>query len=98
VLGFFAASIIITFVSLGYATAEFDTHLKPELIAPIKTLRSWTFVFTFLCIGFTTRFRELARFGWKPLVAFAAGVAVNVPLGYFLSTVVFAKYWRGLTG
>jgi uncharacterized integral membrane protein (TIGR00698 family) len=98
VLGFFAASIIITIVSMGYTEAEFGSHLKPELIAPIKVLRSWTFVFTFLCIGFTTRFRELAKFGWKPLAAFAAGVAVNVPLGYFLSTVVFAKYWKGLTG
>ena len=98
VLGFFAASIIITFVSLGYAGAEFSNHLKPELIEPIKTLRSWTFVFTFLCIGFTTRFRELAKFGWKPLVAFAAGVAINVPLGYFLSTVLFAKYWKGIAG
>ncbi|MGD8414008.1 MAG: putative sulfate exporter family transporter [Candidatus Latescibacterota bacterium] len=98
VLGFFAASIIITIVSMGYPESEFTSHLKPELIAPIKVLRSWTFVFTFLCIGFTTRFRELAKFGWKPLAAFAAGVAVNVPLGYFLSTVVFAKYWKGLTG
>lgn len=98
VLGFFAASIIITIVSLGYNEAEFNNHLKPELIAPIKVLRSWTFVFTFLCIGFTTRFRELAKFGWKPLAAFAAGVAVNVPLGYFLSTVVFAKFWKAIAG
>lgn len=98
VLGFFAASIIITAVSMGYAQAEFDSQLKPELIEPIKTLRSWTFVFTFLCIGFTTRFRELAKFGWKPLVAFAAGVVINVPLGFVLSTIVFAKYWRGIQG
>lgn len=98
VLGFFAASVIVTLVSLGYAGAEFNDHLKPEFISPIKSLRSWTFVFTFLCIGFTTRFRELAKFGWKPLAAFAAGVAVNVPLGYFLSTVVFAKYWKGIAG
>jgi uncharacterized integral membrane protein (TIGR00698 family) len=98
VLGFFAASVIISLVSLGYPEAEFNAHLKPELIAPIKVLRSWTFVFTFLCIGFTTRFRELARFGWKPLAAFSAGVAINVPLGYLLSTVVFSKYWRGIAG
>jgi uncharacterized integral membrane protein (TIGR00698 family) len=98
VLGFFAASIIITIVSLGYAEVEFNDHLKPDLIAPIKSLRSWTFVFTFLCIGFTTRFRELTKFGWKPLVAFTAGVAINVPLGYFLSTVVFAKYWKAIAG
>jgi len=98
VLGFFAASLIITIVSLGYSSEEFDRHVAPQLVEPIKTLRSWTFVFTFLSIGFTTRFRELAKFGWKPLAAFTAGVAVNVPLGYFLSTVVFARYWRGIAG
>jgi len=98
VLGFFAASIIITVVSLGYTQAEFNDHLRPELMEPIKTLRSWTFVFTFLCIGFTTRFRELAKFGWKPLAAFSAGVAVNAPLGYVLSTIVFSKYWKGIAG
>ncbi|NIO27742.1 MAG: putative sulfate exporter family transporter [Candidatus Latescibacteria bacterium] len=98
VLGFFAASIIISVISLRYTGAEFNDVLKPELIAPIKTLRSWTFVFTFLCIGFTTRFRELARFGWQPLAAFSLGVAVNVPLGYILSAIIFAKYWKGIAG
>jgi uncharacterized integral membrane protein (TIGR00698 family) len=98
VLGFFAASIIISIVSLGYTDTEFNDVLKPELIAPIKNLRSWTFVFTFLSIGLTTRFRELTKFGWQPLVAFTAGVAVNVPLGYLLSTIVFAKYWEGVAG
>jgi len=98
VLGFFAASIIISIISLGYTGESFNNVLKPGLIAPIKTLRSWTFVFTFLSIGFTTRFRELAKFGWQPLVAFTSGVALNVPLGFFLSTVVFSDYWRGITG
>lgn len=98
VLGFFAASIIISIVSLGYAGDAFNDVLKPQLIDPIKTLRSWTFVFTFLSIGFTTRFRELAKFGWQPLAAFTAGVVANVPLGYVLSNVIFAKYWKGVAG
>ena len=67
--------------------------ITPRLIAPIKTLRTWTFVFTFLCIGLTTRFRELARFGMPPFWAFCVGVAVNVPLGFVLSTIVFRDYW-----
>ena len=66
------------------------------IAAPIKTLRTWTFVFTFLCIGLTTRFRELAKFGMPPFWAFTVGVLVNVPLGYFLSTVVFADYWMAV--
>jgi uncharacterized integral membrane protein (TIGR00698 family) len=98
VLGFFAASVIVSIISVAYSETAFDEFLKPRLIDPIKTLRSWTFVLTFLCIGFTTRFRELAKFGWQPLIAFTAGVAVNVPLGYLLSNVVFAKYWKGIAG
>jgi uncharacterized integral membrane protein (TIGR00698 family) len=93
VLGFFIASIVISVVSIGYSGESFDAVLKPLLIGPIKTLRTWTFIFTFLCIGLTTRFRELAKFGWHPLAAFTAGVAVNVPLGFVLSSVVFAHYW-----
>jgi uncharacterized integral membrane protein (TIGR00698 family) len=98
VLGFFAASIIISLVSMGFTDEAFDQILKPQVIAPIKTLRTWTFIFTFLSIGFTTRFRELAKFGWHPLLVFAAGVAVNVPLGYILSTIVFADYWIRIPG
>jgi uncharacterized integral membrane protein (TIGR00698 family) len=92
VIGFFLASIIMSWV-VALSSADFATELKPRLISPIKTLRTWTFVFTFLCIGLTTRFRELAKFGMPPFWAFTVGVAINVPLGYFLSTVVFRDYW-----
>jgi uncharacterized membrane protein YadS len=71
----------------------FDSSLKPLAITPVKTLRTWTFIFTFLSIGLTTRFKEIFQFGWKPLLVFTAGVIVNVPLGYFLSTIVFRSYW-----
>lgn len=96
VLGFFAASVIMSIVAAGYSTMDFDKILKPELIAPIKDLRTWTFVFTFLCIGLTTRFKELTKFGWKPFNAFTAGVIINVPLGYVLSTIVFRGYWMAI--
>ncbi|CEP68530.1 Uncharacterised protein family UPF0324,prokaryote [Moorella glycerini] len=93
VFGFFIASLLITFVALQFTPQEFNKVLNPEVIGPIKTLRTWTFVFTFLSIGFTTRFRELTAFGWKPLAAFTLGVAVNVPLGYILSVLIFGHYW-----
>lgn len=95
VIGFFLASVIMSLV-VANTSVDFDKVLKPTLIAPIKTLRTWTFVFTFLCIGLTTRFRELAKFGMPPLWAFTVGVAINVPLGYFLSTVVFRDYWMAV--
>jgi uncharacterized membrane protein YadS len=69
---------------------------EPNLVAPIKDLRSWAFIFCFLSIGLTTRFRELAGVGAKPFLGFTAGVVVNVILGFLLSAVVFAEYWTGL--
>ena len=44
----------------------------------------------------STRFRTLADAGSKPFLAFTAGVAVNVVLGYLLSAVVFADHWANL--
>jgi uncharacterized integral membrane protein (TIGR00698 family) len=92
VIGFFVASVV---VSLLVANVHGDLAgvLTERLVTPIKTLRTWTFVFTFLCIGLTTRFKELARFGMPPFWAFTVGVLVNVPLGFLLSTVVFRNFW-----
>ena len=98
VIGFAAASILmglVLWLEGAQSGAAFEA-VKAGLIAPIKTLRTWTFVFTFLCIGLSTRFRELASFGWEPFWAFTAGVAVNVPLGFFLSAYVFRDFWLAL--
>ena len=95
VIGFFLASIIMSFV-VAVSVLDFDAEITPRLISPIKTLRTWTFVFTFLCIGLTTRFRDLTKWGMPPFWAFTVGVLVNVPLGFFLSTVVFKAYWLAI--
>ncbi len=81
---------------LHQASDWFESVLSPKVIKPIKNLRSWAFVLCFLCIGLSTRFAELATFGMKPFWAFTIGVAVNVPLGFVLSTLVFVDYWRSL--
>ena len=93
VLGFFVASVIITVIASGYTLQEYEGFVKKELIRPIKDLRSWTFIFCFLSIGLTTRFRELAAAGKKPFWAFTIGVAVNVVLGFILSVVILGDYW-----
>jgi hypothetical protein len=80
-----AASIFVTWVTSSYSLADFNKLAGPALVGPIKDLRTWAFIFCFLSIGLTTRFRELARAGTKPFVAFTAGVAVNVVLGFLLS-------------
>lgn len=96
VIGFFAASLFMTSVTASYATADFNKIVKPGLILPIVSLRSWAFIFCFLSIGLTTRFKELKSAGWKPFSAFTIGVLVNVVLGFFLSVYVFGDYWMKL--
>lgn len=95
VLGFFAASIIITFL-VSSVDAETVTAVEKQVISPIKTLRGWAFNLTFICIGLTTRFKELTSVGWKPFAAFTTGVLVNVPLGYLLSIVILGDYWSSI--
>jgi uncharacterized membrane protein YadS len=95
VLGFLIASAIVTVISIGYSYADYKKVVQPSLVAPLQALRVWafTFTFTFLAIGLTTRFREFVSGGAKPFYAFTAGVAVNVVLGYILSTQVFVGFW-----
>ena len=96
VLGFLAASIIVTLIATHYGAAEYNKVVKPEMVIPILNLRTWAFIFCFFSIGLTTRFRELAHAGGKPFMAFTSGVVVNVILGFILSTIVFVEYWTNL--
>jgi uncharacterized membrane protein YadS len=96
VLGFLAASILVTVAVRHFSLADYNKLVKPGLVAPITALRTWAFTFSFLSIGLTTRLREFAPAGGKPFLAFGAGVIVNVVLGYVLSVLVFGHYWATL--
>ncbi len=96
VVGFLLASVAITYVVRHASFAEYNTVVRPGLIVPITALRTWAFTFCFLSIGLTTRLRELAPAGGKPFLAFTAGVAVNVVIGFVLSVYVFGSYWATL--
>ena len=96
VIGFFIASAIVTLITSGYSPEELKKSAQPDLLKPIGSLRSWAFLFCFLSIGLTTRFRELKRAGWKPFFAFTLGVVVNVTAGYYLSAHFFGDYWGKL--
>lgn len=96
VIGFVLSSAIIAAISSGYSSADFAKVVKPELIAPLKNLRVWAFTFSFLAIGLSTRWRDLASVGPKPFLAFTTGVVVNVILGYLLSVIIFGNYWANL--
>ncbi len=97
VIGFFLASLIVTYATRDYSLVDYNKIAVPALVAPLKDLRTWAFIFCFLSIGLTTRFREFATAGIKPFLAFTAGVVVNVALGFYLSTAVFGEYWTNLT-
>jgi uncharacterized membrane protein YadS len=96
VLGFLAASAIVTLVSKGYDYAAYKKEVLPGLVAPLQALRTWAFTFAFLSIGLTTKIREFAAVGARPFYAFTLGVAVNVVLGFVLSTQVFGEFWNRL--
>jgi uncharacterized membrane protein YadS len=96
VIGFVVASVFVTIIASHYSFADYNHILKPLMVGPIKTLRTWAFIFCFFSIGLTTRFRELASTGSKPFWAFSSGVAVNVVLGFILSAIIFVHYWQAL--
>ncbi len=96
VLGFLAASVLITLVAQHAGHAAFTKTITPSLVTPIKNLRSWAFEFGFLSIGLTTRWRDLAGIAGRPLAAFSIGALVNVALGLALSADVFRTYWAQL--
>ncbi|WP_458069548.1 YeiH family protein [Rhodanobacter sp. BL-MT-08] len=96
VIGFVIASALITWVASGYSLADYRKVVTPDLVAPIAALRTWAFTFCFLSIGLTTRLGSLSKTGWKPFVAFTAGVVINIVVGYVMSVHVFASYWDSL--
>jgi uncharacterized membrane protein YadS len=90
------ASALVTWIASHYSLADYRKVVTPGFTGPITVLRTWAFTLCFLSIGLSTRLRTLSATGIKPFLAFTAGVAVNVVLGYFLSAHVFASYWSGL--
>ena len=96
VIGFLVASALMTAFTGGFSAADFSASVRPNVLAPLVSLRTWTFIFCFLSIGLTTRFRDLQAVGWKPFWAFSIGVAVNVVLGFILSVIVFGSYWASI--
>jgi uncharacterized membrane protein YadS len=96
VLGFLLASALVTWVSRGYSYPAYKQAVVPGLVAPLQALRTWAFTFAFLSIGLSTRLREFVAVGARPFYAFTAGVAVNVVLGFVLSTQVFSGFWNRL--
>ncbi|TLD83176.1 putative sulfate exporter family transporter [Helicobacter sp. MIT 11-5569] len=92
ILGFLIASALISALTLNLDSIA-NAQFSKESLGVIKTLRNWLFVWTFLCIGLNTQFKDIFVIGTKPFLAFTIGVAINLPLGYFLSSYVFYDFW-----
>lgn len=98
VVGFLLSSLLISWAIRNYDFAAYNKLVKPGLVAPLISLRTWAFIFCFLSIGLTTRFRDFKPAGGKPLIAFVVGVVVNLILGYVLSIYVFGQHWASIKG
>lgn len=92
VIGFIIASIIMTILTPPSFAGNTQAIAK-SVIIPISELRNWAFIFTFLSIGLSSRFKDLTAGGWRPFAALTAGVLVNIPLGYLLSVIIMGNYW-----
>src|SRR5689334_877499 len=58
--GFLLVSLLVTLAVQGVSFADDNRIVRPDLVVPLTTLRTWTFSFSFPSIGLTTRPRGLA--------------------------------------
>ncbi len=45
VIGFLAASLLVTAITASYSLADFNKSVNPGLVGPLKDLRTWAFIF-----------------------------------------------------
>ncbi|AJC85224.1 putative sulfate exporter family transporter [Campylobacter peloridis] len=91
---------IVGFIFMSIFTSIFIILLQnqgkiyqDEVLSNIKNFRNWIFIWTFLCIGLSANIKQILFLGYKPLLAFSLGVAINLPLGFVLSNYIFVDFW-----
>ena len=89
ILGFFAASLIASFIVKPIAGASAVSAINKVL----DQYKNWAFVLAFTSIGLDTNFREIAKQlkGGKPLVLYIVGQLFNIIL-------TFIVVWIALSG
>lgn len=89
ILGFFAASLIASFVVLPLTNADAVSSINGVL----DQYKNWAFVLAFTSIGLDTNFREIREQlqGGKPLVLYIVGQLFNI-------VITFAAVWILLSG
>ena len=92
ILGFIGLCLFIAAFTMFLDESKFKLFQK-EALSSVKAFRDFIFILTFLCIGLSTKFKTILSVGYKPFIAFSIGVAVNLPLGFLLSSYIFADFW-----
>ena len=80
ILGFFAASLIASFLVLPYAGSDAVSSINKVL----DQYKNWAFVLAFTSIGLDTNFKEIREQfqGGKPLVLYVVGQLFNIILTF----------------
>lgn len=80
ILGFFAASLLASFVVLPLTSSETVSSINTAL----DQFKNWAFVLAFVSIGLDTNFKEIREQfqGGKPLVLYIVGQSFNIVLTF----------------
>ncbi|WP_412097440.1 YeiH/YadS family membrane protein [Campylobacter lari] len=92
ILGFLLMSLLTTIFIIFLQ--DHGKIYQDEVLSSIKNFRNWVFAWTFLCIGLSANIKQILLLGYKPLLAFSLGVAINLPLGFILSNYIFIDFWK----
>lgn len=95
VLGFIAASIIVSVLAAMYPEAA-DAGWLDAGVAAAKSLQTMFFTMAFVAIGLEFRIGALREAGWKPVLVFTAGTIVNLVAGLVLAQVLFGWLFGSL--
>lgn len=100
VLGFLAASILLSLVDGGFGSDLGNAVLGQGVVRGFTGLfRGWFFAVSFAAIGLATNFRELAHYfkGGKPLILYVCGQSFNLVLTLAMAYVMFYLVFPEIT-
>ncbi len=99
VIGFIAASIIMSYIAGSYDTAIGNALIGNGVNKVTVPLRGWFFTLAFVCIGLATNFKELAKYfkGGKPVILYVCGQSLNLCLTLLMAWIMFYKVFPEIT-
>ena len=88
ILGFFAASVLFSFVIMP----TFGAETYSAILKTFSNFKGWCFCLTFTAIGLESNFKEMAYYmqGGKPLTLYVVGQTFNLVLTLFVAWVMLS--------